>query len=158
VAAAIDGVIMIIGTIYIVWIADDFLTPFMGFLITLGVPMAAWCGIFVADLVLRRGPYAERDLYDVRGRYGSVGWVAVLTMIVSTVLGWGLTVISYSDSFRWGGYLLEPFGLGPRLDGPWTFANIGVLAALALGFIAQYAFGMANVRRQEAGTAAPVRR
>jgi purine-cytosine permease-like protein len=150
VAAAIDGVIMVIGTIYIVWIADDFLTPFMGFLITLGVPMAAWCGIFVADLALRRSPYAERDLYDVRGRYGAVGWVAVVTMVVSTALGWGLTVISYSDSFSWGGFLLEPFGLGPRLDGPWTYANIGVLAALALGFIVQYVVGMSNVRRQEA--------
>jgi NCS1 family nucleobase:cation symporter-1 len=41
VAAAIDGVLMILGTIYIVWVADSFLDVFMAFLIILGVPMSA---------------------------------------------------------------------------------------------------------------------
>lgn len=44
VAAAIDGVIMIVGTIYIVWFAGDFLTPFFAFLVTLAVPIAAGAG------------------------------------------------------------------------------------------------------------------
>ena len=61
VAAAIDGVLMILGTIYIVWVADSFLGVFMAFLIILGVPMAAWCGIFLADLLLRRRDYDERQ-------------------------------------------------------------------------------------------------
>ena len=60
VAAGVDGVIMILGTIYVVFFADDFLAPFQGFLITLGVPIAAWCGVLLADLALRRGDYAER--------------------------------------------------------------------------------------------------
>ena len=37
VAASIDGAIMLVGTIYIVWVADNFFFPFQGFLITLGV-------------------------------------------------------------------------------------------------------------------------
>ncbi|MGH3445287.1 MAG: purine-cytosine permease family protein, partial [Nocardioidaceae bacterium] len=37
VAAAIDGVLMILGTIYIVWVADSFLSVFEAFLIILGV-------------------------------------------------------------------------------------------------------------------------
>ena len=73
-AAMIDGVLMIIGTIYRGVGPDDFIGPFQGFLITLGVPMAAWCGIFLGDLFSRRQPYAEADLYDARGRYGSVNW------------------------------------------------------------------------------------
>ena len=36
----------------------------MAFLIILGVPMAAWCGIFLADLLLRRRDYDERKLFD----------------------------------------------------------------------------------------------
>ena len=44
IAALADGLLMIAGTVYIVFIADDFLGPFIGFLITLGVPIAAWCG------------------------------------------------------------------------------------------------------------------
>ena len=66
-AAAIDGVIMILGTIYVVWIASNFIGPFQGFLITLGVPIAAWCGVFLADLLLRKRDYAEADLYDPHG-------------------------------------------------------------------------------------------
>lgn len=150
VAAGIDGVLMVLGTIYVVWVAKDFIGPFMGFLITLGVPMAAWCGIFLADLLGRRQSYSEPDLFDARGRYGAFGWVAVGTFTVSTVLGWGLTVITYSATTQWGGFLLEPLGLGPRLNGPWTYANLGVLLALVLGFVVQYAAGQSAVRRQEA--------
>jgi hypothetical protein len=140
---------MMAGTVYVVWVADNFLLPFQGFLITLGVPMAAWCGIFLADLASRRAPYADAELYDPRGRYGSVGWLAVLTMIITTLIGWGLVVVYYSDEFSWGGYLLEPLGLGPRLDGPWTYANLGVLAALVLSFLVQRLAGAGSVRRQE---------
>jgi purine-cytosine permease-like protein len=152
-AAAIDGVLMMLGTIYVVWFAADFIGPFQGFLITLGVPIAAWCGIFLADLATRRGPYAQEDLYDGRGRYGSVNPVAVTTMIVATFLGWGLVVNTLSDAFAWQGYLLEPFGLGPRLDGPWTYANVGVLVALGVGFLSQLVLGRAGVRRQESASA-----
>ena len=81
-AAGIDGVLMVLGTIYVVWVADNFIGPFQGFLITLGVPMAAWCGIFLGDLASRRKAYAEPDLYVASGRYGSVNLLAVVTLIV----------------------------------------------------------------------------
>ena len=54
VAAGIDGVIMVLGAIYVVFIAQDFFFPFQGFLITLGVPIAAWAGIFLADTIIRK--------------------------------------------------------------------------------------------------------
>src|SRR5829696_740195 len=62
-AALVDGVIMIIGTVYVVFAADDFIGPFQGFLITLGVPIAAWCGVLLADIALRTRDYADADLY-----------------------------------------------------------------------------------------------
>jgi nucleobase:cation symporter-1, NCS1 family len=49
-AAGIDAFLMFMGAIYFVWIADDFFYPFQGFLITLGVPIAAWSAIFVTDV------------------------------------------------------------------------------------------------------------
>ena len=79
VAAGIDGVIMIIGAVYIVFFAGSFIGPFQGFLITLGVPIAAWCGIFLADMTLRRADYSESDLFRPAGRYGSVNWLAIGT-------------------------------------------------------------------------------
>ncbi|MFM2137200.1 MAG: hypothetical protein RJA84_328, partial [Actinomycetota bacterium] len=63
-AAIIDASIMLIGAIYIVWIADNFFYPFQGFLITLGVPVAVWSSIFVADVVMRKKAYSEEDLFD----------------------------------------------------------------------------------------------
>jgi NCS1 family nucleobase:cation symporter-1 len=147
VAAAVDGVLMILGTIYVVWIAADFFGPFQGFLITLGVPIACWCGIFIADLLLRKRDYVEPDLYDRRGRYGSVNAVAVGLMVAGAVIGWGLVTNSFASWLSWQGYLLEPFGLGGK-DGAWAYANLGVLAALAIGFGGYLLLGARHVRAQ----------
>ena len=81
---------MIVGAIYVVFFADNFLGPFEGFLITLGVPIAAWCGVMLADIALRRRDYAEPELFTPAGRYGDVRWLPVLVVIVSTAIGWGL--------------------------------------------------------------------
>src|SRR4051812_12862403 len=54
VAASIDGTLMVLGTIAVVFFADSFIGPFQGFLITLGVPIAAWCGVMLADIALRK--------------------------------------------------------------------------------------------------------
>jgi len=153
-AAGIDGALMILGTIYVVWFATDFIVPFQAFLITLGVPIAAWAGIFLADLWLRRRPYGEVDLYESRGRYGSVSVVAVGALVVSTAIGWGL-VTSFDPAFAWEGYLLGPLGLGGK-EGEWAFANLGVLVALVLGFLSQYVLGRAAVTRQESAPSTEV--
>ncbi len=154
VAAGIDGIIMVLGTIYFVWVADSFFLPFQGFLITLGVPIAAWCGVFLADLLQRHRDYAEADLFDPRGRYGAFGWAAVGSMVVATVVGWGLVTNTYAESLAWQGYLLGPVGLGGR-DGAWAFANVGVLAALVLGFVGYLLTARTAVRRQEAAADGP---
>jgi len=49
----------------------------------------------------------------------------------------------------WQGYLLSPFGLGSKIDGAWAFANLGVLIALAIGFLGTVALSRGAVRRQE---------
>jgi purine-cytosine permease-like protein len=151
VAAAIDGVLMIVGTIYIVWVADSFLSVFMAFLIILGVPMAAWCGIFLADLLVRRHDYDERKLFDtsVHG-YGSVNAVSVVLMALATLVGWGLVIdtTGAGKGLGWLGFLLGPLGLGGR-EGAWAFANLGVPVALALGFLGYLALQAGAVRRSE---------
>ena len=147
VAAAIDGVIMLLGAIYIVFGSGTFIYTFQGFLITLGVPIAAWCGVFLADVALRRRDYVHADLY-VPGRYGRVNWLSVALLVGGTVVGWGLVTNAAADWLTWQGYLLGPFGLGGK-EGDWAFANLGVLAALVIGFVGGLA-GRPAVRRQEA--------
>jgi NCS1 family nucleobase:cation symporter-1 len=148
-AALVDGVIMVLGTVYVVFFADDFLVPFQGFLYTLGVPVAAWAGVVLADVSLRRRDYAERELYDPAGRYGDVRWPAIALVVVGTVLGWGLVTNANAAVLSWQGFLLGPFGLGGR-DGAWAYANLGVLVALAVGFVGTLVVERSRVRSQEA--------
>ncbi len=154
-AAGIDGLILTAGTIWVVFFAESFLGPFQSFLITLGVPLAAWAGILMADIALRRRDYDEHALFDRTGRYGAWDWTSVGTMLGASVLGWGLVINLFAEDAAWNnwqGYLLGPLGLGGR-DGTWAYANVGVLVALALGFLVTYAARRGTVRRQEAGIA-----
>ncbi len=148
-AALIDGTIMVIGTVWVVFFADSFLGPFQGFLYTLGVPVAAWAGIMLADIAMRHRDYAEAELYDPSGRYGDIRWTAVGLLLVGTVLGWGLVTNTTTEALMWQGYLLGPFGLGGR-DGAWAYANLGVLVALVIGFVGTLLLERSRVRAQEA--------
>jgi nucleobase:cation symporter-1, NCS1 family len=139
---------MTLGTIYVVFFTTNFVFQFEGFLITLGVPIAAWCGIMLADIALRRRDYAEPDLFTPAGRYGDVRWLPVLAVIVSTGIGWGLVTNTAASWLKWQGYLLGPFGLGGK-GGAWAFANLGVLVALAIGFVVTLAFSRAAVQAEE---------
>jgi purine-cytosine permease-like protein len=148
VAALIDGTIMVAGTVYVVFFAGNFLGQFEGFLTTLGTPIAAWCGIMLADTALRRRDYAEADLYRPGGRYGDVRLLPIGTVVVATALGWGLVTNASAHWLTWQGYLLGPVGLGGR-TGAWAYANLGVLVALVIGFAVTLAFGRGPIRAQE---------
>lgn len=146
-AAAIDGVILTVMTIWVVFFAQSFIGPFQSFLITLGVPLAAWAGIFISDLALRKRPYDEPALFDRTGRYGAWDWVSIGTIAAASIIGWGLVVNLYAEDAPWNnwqGYLLEPLGLGD-----WSGSNIGVLLSLVIGFVVTYLARAAKVRRQE---------
>lgn len=148
-AAAIDGLILTLGTVYVVFFAADFLGPFQSFLITLGVPLASWAGILIADILRRRRDYDEAALFDARGRYGSWDWTSVGTMIVASAIGWGLVVNGFARDAPWNnwqGYLL--FLVGGR-DGEWAYANLGVFLALVLSFLFTWFARAATIRRQE---------
>ncbi len=147
-AALIDGTVMTAGTIYVVFFTHNFIGQFEGFLITLGVPIAAWCGVMLADIALRRRDYAESELFNTAGRYGDIRWAPVVALVVATVIGWGLVTNTSATWLTWQGYLLSPFGLGGKA-GAWAFANLGVLIALAIGFVAHLVFGRADVRAEE---------
>jgi hypothetical protein len=116
-------------------------------LITLGVPITAWCGVFLADLALRKRDYDDAAFFDLRGRYGSENWVSIGLMLLATGLGWGL-VVNFADGFSWEGYLLGPFGLGGK-DGTWGVANLGVAVAFAVCFVGYYLLCGQRVRHQE---------
>ena len=143
-AAAIDGLIMTIGVIYLVWFASDFFVPFQGFLITLGVPVAVWSAIFVADVLMRKG-YAEDELFDPKGRYGSWNLKSIGLVLFGAIIGWGFVTNSLAGWLSWQGYLLGP--LGGR-EGSWAYANLGVLFALAIGFIGHILLSKNRIKKE----------
>ena len=150
VAAGLDGVLMTLGSLYLVWFAGSFFGPFEGFLIFLGVPLAAWSGAFIADATCRRQDYSSVDMFDVRGRYGSVGWPALGSMIAGTFVGFGLVTSSTSVTIlAWQVYFFDIFGVAEQSE--WRGSDLGVIVALLIGFAGTWAFGRARVRRQEFG-------
>jgi NCS1 family nucleobase:cation symporter-1 len=126
---AIDACVMIAGNIYVLFIAKTFFAPFEGFLITLGVLLAAWSGIFLADLGLLRwkSGYDEQKLYRVDS--GAYNWCGLTALVIAGAVGLG-TVTSTSPVFSWVGYLL---GLLGGRTGAVGGSSIGVIIALVLG-------------------------
>jgi NCS1 family nucleobase:cation symporter-1 len=151
-AALIDGTLMTLGAIYIVFFANNFLDQFEGFLITLGVPIGAWLGAFLADIMFRRRDYADRELYDPRGRYGDVRSYPLILLVLATAVGFGLVTNTSAGWLSWQGYLLGPFGLGGK-NGSWAGASLGVIVAMVIGFVGTLVT-RGQIRAQEA---APVR-
>ena len=145
-AAIIDAFIMLAGAIYIVWIADNFFYPFQGFLITLGVPVAVWSAIFVADVIMRKKAYIEKDLYDTQGMYGSINKGSIALMFLGTLVGWGFVTNTFASWLSWQGYFLGAIG---GKDGAWAFANVGVIFALMIGFVGHIMLSYRKIRAQE---------
>ena len=146
VAAAIDGTIMLFGTIYIVWFATDFFGPFQGFLITLGVPVAVWSAIFVADVVLRKRDYVEADLFSETGRYGRVNPIAIALVVIGSIVGWGFVTNTFASWLSWQGYFMGAIG---GKEGQWAYANVGVIFALLIGFFGYLLLGRSRIKAQE---------
>jgi len=145
-AAIIDAIIMFGGAIYIVWVADNFFYPFQGFLITLGVPVAVWSSIFVADVLIRKKAYSEKDLFDPSGIYGSINKGSITLMIAGSVIGWGFVTNTFAPWLEWQGYFLDLIG---GKEGPWAYSNVGVIFALLFGFCGHLLLARRKIRAQE---------
>jgi purine-cytosine permease-like protein len=145
IAASIDALVMLIGTIYIVWFAPNFFIPFQGFLITLGVPVAAWSAIFVTDVLLRKS-FDQDDLYKTNGRYGAWNSRSICVLVIATIVGWGFVTNGFASWLSWQGYLLAPLG---GKEGEWAYANLGVLFALFIGFVGYFITAGKRIRNQE---------
>lgn len=133
-AAGIDAAIMLLGTIYIVWLSKNFLLPFQGFLITIGVPLAAWSAIFVADVLFREQIF-EDELFNPYGKYRGANWGSIAIMIGATFIGYGFVTNTFASWLNWQGYFMSLIG---GKSGQWAAANVGVVLALLIGFVGQW--------------------
>lgn len=107
-AVAIDGVLMLLGGSYLVFVSAGFFAPLQAFLIVIGVVISGWSAVFVVDLVLfRRDGYVREALYTPSG-YGRVNVAGVVSLVAAIVVGWGLSVSSAPGLGSLLGFLLTP--------------------------------------------------
>lgn len=91
-AVFLDVAVTTAGSIYFMLIADSFYTPFITFISLLAVPITAWVGVFVIDM-LRRTRYDAAGLMDMgrTSRYWYRGGVeprALTAWAVAIVVGY----------------------------------------------------------------------
>jgi hypothetical protein len=94
---------------------------------------------------MRKG-YAEDELFDPKGRYGSWNLKSIGLVFFGAIIGWGFVTNSLAGWLSWQGYLLGP--LGGR-EGSWAYANLGVIAAILVGFVGHILFSRNQIKGQE---------
>jgi steroid 5-alpha reductase family enzyme len=67
-------------------------------------------------------------------------------MAVGTFIGWGFVTNTFASWLSWQGYLL--FIIGGK-EGPWAYANVGVIFALLVGFLGHLLLARNRVKSQE---------
>lgn len=119
---------------------------------SLAVPVAAWAGIFAAEMMMRNRRFDSASLLKRGGVYPDVNWVNLAMLLVASAIGFGLTTATVSW-LGWQGYL---FGaLGVPLSGDLAGSDLGVFVALLLGILTPIVAGIPAIRRQEQGGGRP---
>lgn len=113
---------------------------------TVAVPVAAWTGIFGAEMMIRLRRFHAPSLLERGGVYPAVRWVNLIGLLVITGVGYGLTTAEVAG-LTWQGYLFAP--LGVAADAPLAGTDVGVLVALGLGLLLPLVAGIPAIRAQE---------
>ena len=145
-ATVIVGVLVFAVAIAIGFTVSNVVTVFRDLATTLAVPVAAWAGIFSAEMMLRRRRFDNRSLVLRGGTYRDVNWLNLSTLVVASVIGLGFTSATVVG-LRWEGYLFSAVGVD--LSSPLGGTDLGVLVALVLGLLTPLVAGVSTIRGQE---------
>ena len=124
--------------------ASGFWFNLQGYALFLAVPVAAWSGIFVSDVLIRRIAYHEVSLSRSYGFYKAVNTTNTAGWLLAVALGWGLLKSNLVE-FEWLGYLAN---LTTNAEF-WAQSNFGVVIAFAIGLLLPVVAGIPRIKRQE---------
>ncbi|HEX7835704.1 MAG TPA: hypothetical protein VF479_09580, partial [Pseudolysinimonas sp.] len=113
---------------------------------TLAVPVAAWAGIFAAEMMIRTRQFDNAGLLAPGGVYPQVRVVNFLAFLLLTAVGLGFSSATF-PGLTWQGFLWPLIGIAPT--DPLATSDVGVLVALVLGIIVPLATAIPAIRRQE---------
>ncbi|MCF2706118.1 cytosine permease [Arcanobacterium haemolyticum] len=128
-AVIVDVIVTTLGASYFILGSDGFYGPFITFISLLAVPLTAWVGVFLVDMVKRR-TYKADDLVDLtpQSAYwykGGVEWRACGSWLVALVCGYLFVTARVSEDVLWF--------RGPLADTVIGENGLAWLVALALG-------------------------
>ncbi|MGW0809137.1 purine-cytosine permease family protein [Nonomuraea sp. NPDC002799] len=142
-AVLIDGVLMLLGGYYLLFVSTSFLGTFQAFLAIAGVVMAAWVAIFLVDMWLLRAGGRAYDERLLRPGAPAFNWAGVVSLTVASVIGLGLIVSADEHIAQVVGFLMSE----ELKASTFGAANIGVVVALVLAGALYYALARRRVAR-----------
>ena len=145
-ATVIVGMLVFAVAIALGFTVSNVVVVFRDLATTLAVPVAAWAGIFSAEMILRRRRFDTGSLLERGGLYRDVNWLNLSMLVVASIIGLGFTSATVVG-LGWEGYLFTAVGV--PLSSPLAATDLGVLISLALGVLTPLVAGIPTIRRQE---------
>ena len=124
--------------------SDGFWFNFAGYSLTLAVPIGAWAGVFVSDVLIRRIAYHEVSLTRSYGFYKPFNWINLSGWLIAVIVGFGL-IQARPQEFFWQGYLVD-LSANP---GFWVASSFGVVIAFSIGLLLPVVAGIPRIKKQE---------
>lgn len=121
ISLGIHGAIMFLIPIYVLFVSQNFLYNFQLFLGMLGIGLAAWAAVFVADYMYNRKKGYNQDLLLVGGN-NDINITGVLSWAIGTIIGFLFTNTEFFS--------------GPFVNGMFRDNSLGLLLAFLFSFIA----------------------
>ena len=108
-AVFVDVTVTTIGSIYFMLIADSFYGPFITFIALLAIPITAWLGVFLVDMI-KRNYYDPAGLMNLGkgGAYwyrGGIEWRATTSWAIAIIVGFSFTTVNTGESALFSGWL-----------------------------------------------------
>ncbi|MGP3934545.1 purine-cytosine permease family protein [Nonomuraea sp. KM88] len=157
-AVLIDGLLMVLGGYYLLFVSTSFLATFQAFLAIIGVVMAAWAAVFLVDMWRLReggrsygGRHQPADRADrerlLRPGAPALHWPGLASLVVASIVGLGLITSADENIAALVGFLMSD----ALRTGTFGAANIGVVVALVVAGALYYLL-TAFTRRGDRGT------
>ena len=145
-ATFVSAILVLAAAGALIFVVTDFGSLLRDLVVTIAVPVAAWAGIFAAEMMIRTRRFHAASLLAPGGLYPQVRWLNFLALIVISVIGLGL-VTSGIPGLGWEGFLYGLLGIGPH--DPLAASDAGVFVALLLGILVPLIGGVPGIRKQE---------
>lgn len=142
----VSAILVLAAAGALIFVVTDFGSLLRDLVITVAVPVAAWAGIFAAEMMIRTRRFHGASLLTPGGLYPQVRWINFLALIVISAVGLGL-VTSGIPALGWEGFLYGLLGIGPH--DPLAGSDAGVFVALLLGILVPLITGVPAIRKQE---------